>query len=109
MNGPSHALLGSSGVCPAQPTLPGVGPGCLCYIHCRYIVNVTKTSSQAYRLCWLSSCTCCVVLLQVLLQLNIAYYLPSIPVLLLFGQIEKLLDAEFGHTASMALRLMSGR
>lgn len=60
-------------------------------------------------MCWLPSCTCHVVLLQVLLQLNIAYYLPSIPVLLLFGQIEKLLDAEFGHTASMALRLMSGR
>jgi hypothetical protein len=44
----------------------------------------------------------------VLLQLNIAFYLPSIPVLLLFGQVEKLLDAEFGRTASMAMRLMAG-
>lgn len=49
------------------------------------------------------------MLLQVLLQLNIAYYLPSIPTLLLFGQVEKLLDAEFGRTASMAIRLMAGR
>jgi hypothetical protein len=48
------------------------------------------------------------VVLQVLLQLNIAYYLPSIPTLLLFGQVEKLLDAEFGCTASMAMRLMAG-
>lgn len=50
----------------------------------------------------------CPPVLQVLLQLNIAYYLPSIPVLLLFGQVEKLLDAEFGQTASMAMRLMAG-
>ncbi len=40
--------------------------------------------------------------------MNIAYYLPSIPVLLLFGQVEKLLDAEFGPTTSMAMRLMAG-
>lgn len=45
---------------------------------------------------------------QVLLQMNIAYYLPSIPVLLLFGQVEKLLDAKFGPTTSMAMRLMAG-
>lgn len=55
-------------------------------------------------------CGCLVFcLLQVLLQLNIAFYLPSIPVLLLFGQVEKLLDAEFGQTASMAMRLMAGK
>lgn len=54
----------------------------------------------------MSVCLSCAV--QVLLQLNIAYYLPSIPVLLLFGQVEKLLDKEFGHTASMAMRLMAG-
>jgi hypothetical protein len=31
-----------------------------------------------------------------------------IPVLLLFGQLEKLLDADFGPTTSMAMRLMTG-
>jgi hypothetical protein len=47
-------------------------------------------------------------LLQVLLQLNIAYYLPSIPILLLLGHIEKILDEQFGSTASMAIRLTIG-
>ena len=51
---------------------------------------------------------CGLPLFQVLLQMNIAYYLPSIPVLLLFGQVEKLLDAKFGPTTSMAMRLMAG-
>eukprot|EP00878_Enallax_costatus_P041856 GHUV01048761.1.p1 GENE.GHUV01048761.1~~GHUV01048761.1.p1 ORF type:complete len:240 (+),score=41.68 GHUV01048761.1:464-1183(+) len=45
---------------------------------------------------------------QVLLQLNIAYYLPSIPILLLAGHVEKLLDEQFGSTASMAIRLTAG-
>ncbi|KAF6259792.1 hypothetical protein COO60DRAFT_1700650 [Scenedesmus sp. NREL 46B-D3] len=45
---------------------------------------------------------------QVLLQLNIAYYLPSIPILLLLGHIEKVLDEQFGSTASMAIRLTIG-
>ncbi|WIA44094.1 hypothetical protein OEZ86_010446 [Tetradesmus obliquus] len=45
---------------------------------------------------------------QVLLQLNIAYYLPSIPILLLLGHIEKILDEQFGSTASMAIRLTVG-
>lgn len=47
--------------------------------------------------------------LQVLLQLNIAYYLPSIPILLLAGHVEKLLDEQFGSTASMAIRLTVGK
>eukprot|EP00882_Tetradesmus_deserticola_P033795 GHRQ01038630.1.p1 GENE.GHRQ01038630.1~~GHRQ01038630.1.p1 ORF type:complete len:121 (+),score=41.64 GHRQ01038630.1:405-767(+) len=46
---------------------------------------------------------------QVLLQLNIAYYLPSIPILLLLGHVEKALDAQFGSTASMAIRLTLGK
>ncbi|KAF8061140.1 hypothetical protein HT031_004601 [Scenedesmus sp. PABB004] len=45
---------------------------------------------------------------QVLLQLNIAYYLPSIPILLAVGRLERVLDAELGPTASMALRLSAG-
>lgn len=45
---------------------------------------------------------------QVLLQLNLAYYLPSIPVLLALGQLEKLLDSTLGATASMAARLIAG-
>jgi hypothetical protein len=45
---------------------------------------------------------------QVLLQLNLAFYLPSIPVLLAAGQLEKLLDAELGSAASLAIRLLSG-
>lgn len=48
-------------------------------------------------------------LLQVLLQLNIAYYLPSIPILLLAGHFEKLLDEQFGTTTSMAVRLTVGK
>ena len=45
---------------------------------------------------------------QVLLQLNIAYYVPSIPVLLLMGRLERLLDETLGPTASIALRLSAG-
>eukprot|EP00775_Hariotina_reticulata_P003412 gene3412-3685_t len=45
---------------------------------------------------------------QVLLQLNIAHYLPSIPVLLIIGHFEKLLDQQLGNTASMAVRLTAG-
>ena len=45
---------------------------------------------------------------QVLLQLNIAYYLPSIPALLLLGKAERALDARLGPTASMASRLFAG-
>jgi hypothetical protein len=45
---------------------------------------------------------------QVLLQLNIAHYLPSIPVLLIIGHFEKLLDKQLGNTASMAVRLTAG-
>jgi len=45
---------------------------------------------------------------QVLLQLNLAFYLPSIPVLVLMGQLEPLLSDLLGPTASMAVRLMAG-
>ncbi len=44
---------------------------------------------------------------QILLQLNFAFYIPSIPVLLISGQVEKLLDRRFGKIMSMAIRLIS--
>ncbi|GAX74520.1 hypothetical protein CEUSTIGMA_g1969.t1 [Chlamydomonas eustigma] len=44
---------------------------------------------------------------QILLQLNFAFYIPSIPVLLLSGQMEKFLDHRFGKIESMAIRLVS--
>lgn len=56
-------------------------------------------SHTAYNLC---------MPLQVLLQLNIAFYLPSIPVLIISGQLEKALQARFGPTGSMMLRLNFG-
>jgi hypothetical protein len=45
---------------------------------------------------------------QVLLQMNIAYYLPTIPILLLAGQVEKILDEQAGTTMSMFVRLTFG-
>ncbi|GBF88674.1 MFS general substrate transporter [Raphidocelis subcapitata] len=42
---------------------------------------------------------------QVLLQLNIAYYLPSIPTLMLMGTLEPLLDEQLGPTPSILSRL----
>jgi len=44
----------------------------------------------------------------VLLQLNLAFYVPSIPALLLLGRAEARLNASMGAAASMALRLGSG-
>jgi hypothetical protein len=45
---------------------------------------------------------------QVLLQLNVAFYVPSIPVLLLAARLEALLDRSFGAAASLAARLLAG-
>eukprot|EP00201_Polytomella_parva_P020566 CAMPEP_0175045602 /NCGR_PEP_ID=MMETSP0052_2-20121109/4523_1 /TAXON_ID=51329 ORGANISM="Polytomella parva, Strain SAG 63-3" /NCGR_SAMPLE_ID=MMETSP0052_2 /ASSEMBLY_ACC=CAM_ASM_000194 /LENGTH=348 /DNA_ID=CAMNT_0016309169 /DNA_START=80 /DNA_END=1123 /DNA_ORIENTATION=- len=45
---------------------------------------------------------------QILLQLNLAFYVPSIPVLVLSGQVEKVLDDRFGKTMSMMIRLNTG-
>ncbi|GIM01280.1 hypothetical protein Vretimale_6080 [Volvox reticuliferus] len=45
---------------------------------------------------------------QILLQLNLAFYLPSIPVLILSGSLERVLDARLGPIGSIALRLNSG-
>ncbi|KAG2485421.1 hypothetical protein HYH03_015803 [Edaphochlamys debaryana] len=45
---------------------------------------------------------------QILLQLNLAFYLPSIPVLLLSGSLERALDARLGPIGSISLRLNSG-
>lgn len=42
---------------------------------------------------------------QVLLQLNIAYYLPSIPTLMIMGTLEPLLEAELGQMGSISARL----
>ncbi|KAI8473156.1 MAG: hypothetical protein J3K34DRAFT_457449 [Monoraphidium minutum] len=42
---------------------------------------------------------------QVLLQLNIAYYLPSIPTLMLAGALEPHLEAQLGPAASILARL----
>ena len=44
----------------------------------------------------------------ILLQLNIAFYLPSIPLLLLSPILERWLDAAAGHVPSMALRVNAG-
>ena len=41
-----------------------------------------------------------------LLQLNIAYYLPSIPTLMIVGTLEPLLEAELGPTGSILARLV---
>ncbi len=43
-----------------------------------------------------------------LLQLNLAYFLPSIPVLLVSGSLEKALDARLGPIGSISLRLNTG-
>ncbi|KXZ43097.1 hypothetical protein GPECTOR_102g50 [Gonium pectorale] len=45
---------------------------------------------------------------QILLQLNLAFYLPSIPVLLLSGSLERALDARLGPIGSIAARLNAG-
>jgi hypothetical protein len=45
---------------------------------------------------------------EVLLQLNLAYYLPSIPVLVLSSHVERAMDDHFGRTQSMLLRLVAG-
>ncbi|EFJ40464.1 hypothetical protein VOLCADRAFT_99745 [Volvox carteri f. nagariensis] len=45
---------------------------------------------------------------QILLQLNLAFYLPSIPILLLSGSLERSLDARVGPIGSIALRLHAG-
>ncbi|GLC47580.1 hypothetical protein PLESTB_000003400 [Pleodorina starrii] len=45
---------------------------------------------------------------QILLQLNLAFYLPSIPVLLLSGSLERWLDSQLGPIGSLALRLNGG-
>ncbi|MEW5319436.1 MAG: hypothetical protein WDW38_010588 [Sanguina aurantia] len=45
---------------------------------------------------------------QVLLQLNVAFYLPSIPVLIISGQLEQALQARLGPASSMMLRLNFG-
>ncbi|GIL56538.1 hypothetical protein Vafri_11895 [Volvox africanus] len=45
---------------------------------------------------------------QILLQLNLAFYLPSIPVLIVSGSLERVLDARLGPIGSIALRLNSG-
>lgn len=45
---------------------------------------------------------------QILLELSMAFYLPSIPVLVISGQFEKVLDARLGVVQSMALRLLLG-
>jgi hypothetical protein len=45
---------------------------------------------------------------EILLLLNLAYYIPSIPVLIISGKIEKLLNEQFGQTKSMLVRLTSG-
>eukprot|EP00195_Chlamydomonas_chlamydogama_P000047 CAMPEP_0202923636 /NCGR_PEP_ID=MMETSP1392-20130828/78554_1 /ASSEMBLY_ACC=CAM_ASM_000868 /TAXON_ID=225041 /ORGANISM="Chlamydomonas chlamydogama, Strain SAG 11-48b" /LENGTH=560 /DNA_ID=CAMNT_0049617329 /DNA_START=341 /DNA_END=2023 /DNA_ORIENTATION=+ len=45
---------------------------------------------------------------QILLELNFAFYLPSIPVLIISGQVEKLLDQRFGPISSMMIRLNVG-
>jgi MFS family permease len=45
---------------------------------------------------------------QVLLQMNIAYFVPSIPVLILFGHVENLLNAQLGPTMSMLARITFG-
>eukprot|EP00798_Chlamydomonas_sp_ICE-L_P016004 gene16004-22142_t len=45
---------------------------------------------------------------EVLLEMNMAFYLPTIPVLILSGRLEKVLDAHFGNINSMAFRLNFG-
>ncbi|KAG1671541.1 hypothetical protein FOA52_011263 [Chlamydomonas sp. UWO 241] len=45
---------------------------------------------------------------QILLELNFAFYLPSIPVLLISGLVERHLDKKYGPTRSMFLRLTVG-
>eukprot|EP00197_Chlamydomonas_leiostraca_P003288 CAMPEP_0202872354 /NCGR_PEP_ID=MMETSP1391-20130828/21020_1 /ASSEMBLY_ACC=CAM_ASM_000867 /TAXON_ID=1034604 /ORGANISM="Chlamydomonas leiostraca, Strain SAG 11-49" /LENGTH=364 /DNA_ID=CAMNT_0049553379 /DNA_START=39 /DNA_END=1129 /DNA_ORIENTATION=+ len=45
---------------------------------------------------------------QILLELSLAFYFPSIPVLILSGSLEKVLDAKVGPVMSMAGRLVAG-
>lgn len=45
---------------------------------------------------------------EILLQLNIAFYLPSIPVLILIGYAERVLDQAVGPATSMLARLLTG-
>lgn len=45
----------------------------------------------------------------VLLQLNLAYFLPSIPVLFLQTQYDSVLDHKFGLPRTMAIRMVLGK
>ena len=40
--------------------------------------------------------------------MNFAFYLPSIPILIISGQMEKWMDARWGQMPSMAVRLTVG-
>lgn len=61
---------------------------------------VLVTSELAYYSKWFGP--------QILLELNFAFYLPSIPVLVISGQVEKFLDSRFGPISSMMIRLNFG-
>ena len=44
----------------------------------------------------------------VLLQLNLAFYLPSVPLLLLQAALDRRIDARFGHLPSNLVRVTAG-
>ena len=44
----------------------------------------------------------------VLLQLNLAFYLPSVPLLLLQAALDRRIDACFGHLRSNVFRVTAG-